>query len=348
MRIGNYKQSYNELVALTDNWVVWAWAAVFLAALAAMPWMANVYYLLIATAICIQIVGVLGLNILVGKAGLISLGYSGFLCVGAYSSVIVTIDLGIPQPFGLLFGGGVAAVLGLLIGIPSLRLKGLYLAITTMAFSFIVSLAVLEGGELTRASEGILVPELYVAGLNISSSIAFYYFCLLFAIGATLLTINLGRSRTGRAMLAINEYDIAARAMGIDIVRYKLIAFVVSSFMIGVSGGLYAYQIKYLNVDNFGLVISIEVIAMIIVGGLGSVLGSISGVIIMNLLPEIVRIVSLYFSGSLANIFSTNAIEIRGVILGLMIILFLRFEPAGFAGVWRETKRIWSQWPFAR
>jgi branched-chain amino acid transport system permease protein len=348
MRSGHFKQSYGELVVLTDNWVVWMWAAALMIMLCLLPYVGNAYALSIGTLILIQVVGVLGLNILVGNAGLISLGYSGFLAAGAYGSVIVSIDLGIPEPFSILFGGVIAALLGLLIGIPSLRLKGLYLAITTLAFAFIINHSIVEGGDVTRGSAGILVPKLAVLGIDLSRPKPFYFVCLVFASAATLITLNFKRSRIGRAFMALREYDIAARAMGVNLIKYKLIAFVVSSFYIGISGALYAHHVKYLNVDNFSPVIGIEAIAMIIAGGLGSVLGSISGVLIMNLLPEVTRLLFATFGGALSGLFSTNAIEVKGVILGLVIILFLRFEPDGFAGIWREIKRVWDQFPYAR
>ncbi len=348
MRNGHFQASYGRLVQLTDNTVVWRWCVLFGVALCALPFVVDAYGLSIATSICLQVVGILGLNLLVGNAGLISLGYSGFLAIGAYASTILHIDLGLPMLVTIPLGGVAAALAGLVIGIPSLRLKGLYLAITTLAFAFIVNHGIVEGGDLTRGSAGILVLDLTILGVDLSGTRSFYYVCLGVAAVAGLTMLNLGRSRIGRALLAVREYDIAARAMGVNLWKYKLYAFVISSFYIGISGGLYAHYVSYLNVDNFSPFIGIEAIAMVIAGGLGSVLGSVAGVIILMLLPELIRLVLGLFGPDLTAVFSTNALEVRGVILGLVIILFLRFEPDGFAGIWREAKRIWSQWPYAK
>ena len=308
-----------------------------LVALAALPWLVNGYLLLMATSVLIWIVGLLGLNLISGNAGLISLGYSGFLAVGAYANAILQIDLGLPAILAIPAAGVVAAILGLLIGIPSLRLTGLYLAITTLAFAVILNSLIVEGGDLTRGSEGISVPDLSIAGISFNSSFRFYYVCLVVAAFFVFVTRNLERSWFGRSLMALREYETAAVVSGIAATRLKLTTFVVSSFYIGVSGALFAHFIRYLNVDNFSTHIGIEALAMIIAGGLGSFMGSILGVVFLTGLSEVLRTFISASDGFLAGIMSTGAVEIRGLIYGLGIILFLRWEPSGLLGLWRRA-----------
>jgi len=162
----------------------------------------------------------------------------------------------------------------------------------------------------------------------------------------TFITLNILRSRIGRAFLAIREHDIAAKAMGVNLVRYKLLAFMVSAFYTGIAGGLLAYYTRYLNVDSFSLLISIEVLSMLIVGGLGSVAGALLGTAFIVLLNESLGFVFGMIGASFGGSGSTAAYEIKGVIYGLAIVLFLRFEPDGLMGRWRDIKHYWTHWPF--
>jgi branched-chain amino acid transport system permease protein len=227
----------------------------------------------------ITAVGVLGLNILTGTTGLISLGHAGFLAVGAYAAGIVAGRYGWPMPLSILAGGIGAAVAGLVVGVPSLRLKGLYLAITTMAFAVIINHLILNGGALTGGSEGLTVPQPALFGRPLAAEGGYYYVVLAVLLLAVFATLNLQRSRVGRALMAIREHDIAARAMGVNLVRWRLLAFTVSAFYTGVAGALLAFYTRYLNVDSFSLLVSIEALSMLIVGGLGTVSGALLGTV---------------------------------------------------------------------
>jgi branched-chain amino acid transport system permease protein len=307
--------------------------------LLALPYFGGGYSVSLATSIFIQIIGVLGLNLITGNAGLISLGYSGFLAAGGYANAILQLDLGLSPLLAIPVSGAVAAAFGFAIGIPSLRLRGLYLAITTLAFAVILNSVIVDGGDLTRGTEGINVPALKVGPINLSSAHAFYYVCLAVLAAAILFARNLERSRFGRALMALRDYEAAAAISGVNLARYKLAAFVTSSFFIGVSGALFAHYIRYLNVENFSPVIGIEALAMIIAGGLGSYVGSVLGVVFLTLLAEALRLMISTSGGLLAGWLSTGAIEVRGLIYGLVVILFLRLEPAGLIGVWRRLGR---------
>ncbi len=297
------------------------------------------------TGIYVQIIGVLGLNLLTGNTGLISLGYSAFLAVGAYANAILQVDAGLSAALSIPAAGLIAAALGLCIGIPSLRLRGLYLAITTLALAIIVNVIIVEGGDLTRGSAGLNVPPLSFLGLNLAGLVPFNYFC--FAMFAVFLaiTLNIERTHVGRAFMAIRESEVAAASSGIFVTKYKLIAFMMSSFYIGIAGALFAHFIGYLNVDSFNPAIGIEALAMIIAGGLGSAFGSILGVVFLDGLAEVLRALIGNSGGVLARILpaAADSLEIRGLVFGLAIILFLRFQPSGVIGVCLAGVNAWRR-----
>lgn len=343
MRSGNFKQDYRQLLVLTDSVPVIVWSGVLLAVLLAIPLLLPNYYVSVVLLLLITVVGVLGLNLLTGTTGLISLGHSGFLAVGAYTAGIMATQLGWSTLPSIFAGGAAATIAGLIVGVPSLRLKGLYLAITTMAFAVIINHLILNGGDLTGGSEGLSVSPPALFGTRLATEGGYYYLVLGFAVTFTFITLNLLRSRIGRAFLAIREHDIAAKAMGVNLVSYKLLAFMVSAFYTGISGGLLAYYMRYLNVDGFSLLLSIEALSMLIVGGLGSVAGALLGTVFIVLLNEGL---GLLFSALGTSSISTAAFEIKGIVYGLTIVLFLRFEPDGLIGRWRDIKRYWTLWPF--
>jgi branched-chain amino acid transport system permease protein len=323
----------------------WVTAGLFAVLLACQPLIGNSYVTLEITSIYIQIIGVLGLNLLTGNTGLISLGYSAFLAVGAYANAILQVDLGLPAILSIPAAGLVAAVLGFCIGLPSLRLKGLYLAITTLALAIIVNVVILEGGSLTRGSAGFNVPPLTLFGIKLTDAVSFNYVCLIAFALFLGITLNIERSHVGRALMAIRESEVAAASSGIFVTKYKLIAFVISSFYIGVSGALFGHFIGYLNVDSFNPTIGIEALAMIIAGGLGSAFGSILGVVFLDGLAELLRAVISTSGGVLVSIFPTAAdsLELRDLVFGLAIIVFLRFQPNGVIGLWHGAIVIWRR-----
>lgn len=346
MRAGHYKESYAELAALTDSRAVKAWIAVLLVVLATLPELVGAYFISLTTTVLITSIGVVGLGLLTGACGLISLGHAGFLAIGAYSAGILAVDLALPAVPAVLAGGAVAASSSLLVGVPSLRLKGLYLAITTLAFTVIATQVILNLEGVTRGSAGLFLPHADVLGVKLSSGRAYYLFSLAFAVLFVAAALNIMRTRIGRAFTAIRDQDIAAEMMGVNLTAYKLLAFALSAFFTGVSGALFAFHVRYINVDTFALLVSVEALAMIIVGGLGSIGGAILGTVFMTFLPEVIRILFDAFGAGLKELFATRALEIRGLIYGAVIVLVLRFQPRGLFGIWRETYRIWSNWPF--
>ena len=231
---------------------------------------------------------------------------------------------------------------------PSLRLKGLYLAITTLAFTFIVRHVVLFAETLTRGSEGMPVPPLTLAGVSFKGDERFYYAALAMFVLFVLITLNLMRTRIGRAWLAVRDHDIAARAMGIDLMRAKLLAFMVSAFYTGVAGAMIALHTRFINVDTFSVLVSIEALAMVIVGGIGRVHGAILGTALIVLLPETLNLGFGLAGERVQTLMADRIYEVKGLMYGIVILLFLRLEPEGLAGIWRKSKRFWVQWPLSQ
>ncbi|MGO9358310.1 MAG: branched-chain amino acid ABC transporter permease [Xanthobacteraceae bacterium] len=345
MRSGDFKQSYGELVALTDSTPVWVWSAILVAALIAAPYLLNAYALSFLTIILITATGALGLNMLTGYTGLISLGHVGFLVTGAYAYAVLVSKYGLPPLLGFLAAGLVPALASLIVGAPSLRLKGLYLAITTLAFSFIINTVILEARPITNGARGIMVQRPSVLGVSFDSDAAFAHLCLAVAIATLLATLNTRPRRIGRAFVAIRDNDTAARAMGVNLHAYKLYAFVTSAFITGIAGALYGIYLSFVSVEGFPFLLSIEALAILIVGGLGSALGAVLGTIMIVLLPEATRLVFSLFSAQMDALFSTGAQELKSMLYGLVIILFLRFQPRGLVGAWHDIKRTWVHWP---
>jgi branched-chain amino acid transport system permease protein len=308
------------------------------------------YYLSILNLIFIAIVGALGLNILVGNTGQISLGHGAFMSVGAYTAANLAVRLDLPFWLTLPAGGLMAAAIGVVVGMPSLRIKGLYLAIATLAGQLIIEWTInhvpaISGG--AQASIQVERPSLF--GISLNTQTHLYYFLLFFAVLAIVATLNLMRSRIGRAFIAVRDQDIAAEIIGIDIYRYKLLAFAISSFYAGVCGVLYTYYFGIANYEQFQLGVSIDYLAMIIIGGLGSVLGSIFGAVFLTLLPIVIRLLmenvgSLFFTDSeLASVVS----GLRLAAFGGLIIFFLIVEPEGLNRLWRNIRSYFRVWPFS-
>ena len=308
------------------------------------------YYLSVANLVWIAVIGALGLNILVGYTGQVSIGHGAFMSVGAYTAANLATRLGAPWPVTLIAGGLMAALIGAVVGIPSLRIKGLYLAIATLAGQLIIEWTInhvtfISGG--VQASIEVARPR--IGPYVLASQRAMYYFLLAFVVIAIVGTMNLVRSRIGRAFVAIRDQDIAAEIIGIDIFRYKLLAFAISSFYAGVTGVLYTYFLGIANYEQFQIGVSIDYLAMIIIGGLGSVLGSIFGAMFVTLLPIVIR----YAMEALSGVFFSQAVmlnlipALRLTLFGALIIVFLIVEPEGLNRLWRNIRSYFRIWPFA-
>jgi branched-chain amino acid transport system permease protein len=348
---GVFKTTYEADMALYPlplaRFTVGTIAALFFVVV---PLVLHEYYLSIVNLIAIAVVGALGLNLLVGYTGQISIGHGAFMSVGAYTAANLAVRLGWPFWLALPAGGLMAALVGAVVGIPSLRIKGLYLAIATLAGQLIIEWTInhvtwISGG----AQASIQVPRPRLGAFVIDSQRGMYFLLLVVVTLAIVAMLNLVRSRIGRAFVAIRDHDIAAELIGIDIFRYKLLAFAVSSFYAGVTGVLYTYYLGVANYEQFQLVTSIDYLAMIIIGGLGSVLGSIFGAIFITLLPIVIRYVMEAFGGL---VFAPETVlnvtsNLRLVAFGALIIGFLVIEPEGLNRLWRNVRNYFRVWPFA-
>ena len=348
---GVFKTSYEADMALYPlpiaRWTVGIMGVLFFLVI---PLGLHEYYLSICNLVWIAVIGAVGLNILVGYTGQVSIGHGAFMSVGAYTAANLATRLDSPWPVNLLAGGLMAAAVGAVVGIPSLRIKGLYLAIATLAGQLIIEWTI---NHVTFISGGVQasieVPRPRLGSMVLSTQRDMYYFLLVFVVIAIVGTMNLVRSRVGRAFIAIRDQDIAAEIIGIDIFRYKLLAFAISSFYAGVTGVLYTYFLGIANYEQFQIGVSIDYLAMIIIGGLGSVLGSIFGAIFVTLLPIVIRI-SMENFGDL--IFSRQIVlnlipNLRLMLFGVLIIVFLIVEPDGLNRLWRNIRSYFRIWPFA-
>jgi len=348
---GVFKTSYEADMALYPlpiaRWTVGIMGVLFFLVI---PLGLHNYYLSICNLVWIAVIGALGLNILVGYTGQVSIGHGAFMSVGAYTAANLATRLDSPWPVNLLAGGLMAAAVGAVVGIPSLRIKGLYLAIATLAGQLIIEWTI---NHVTFISGGVQasieVPRPRLGSMVLNTQRDMYYFLLVFVVIAIVGTMNLVRSRVGRAFIAIRDQDIAAEIIGIDIFRYKLLAFAISSFYAGVTGVLYTYFLGIANYEQFQIGVSIDYLAMIIIGGLGSVLGSIFGAIFVTLLPIVIRI-SMENFGDL--IFSRQTVlnlipNLRLMLFGVLIVVFLIVEPDGLNRLWRNIRSYFRIWPFA-
>lgn len=343
MRIGTLKESYIADAALFDSRTQRIWLAVAGALLVLFPFMASDYWLYLACLVSINVASATGLNILTGYTGLVSLGQAAFMGLGAYTVAIVQARWGTPVLFNLLAGGFVAMLGGIVVGLPSLRVKGLYLAIATIAASFIAHF-LFANLRLTGGTAGLTLQPATVFGVALDTSFLLYWVIVPVTLLMLLGAANLFRTRTGRAFIAIRDRDISAEVLGIPLLRYKLLSFGLSSFYAGVAGGLWAYFFRVVTPESFPLLMSIFFLAAVIVGGMGSILGSILGAVFMTMVPELLKlIVDLLPGGSELTVFLS---PVRTMVFGLLIIVFLVFEPQGLAQMWRRLRRFFHLWPF--
>lgn len=320
-----------------------------------LPLFGSEYYLAQLSLVGIACVGALGLNILLGYTGQISIGHAAFMSVGAYTAanLVTRIEIfGGPLPFWLAVpaGGCMAALIGLVVGIPSLRVKGLYLAIATIAAQFIIEWIInhtpaISGG--IAAAIEVDRPSLF--GWKMDRQWELYLFVLFFAILAIMAAANLVRSRIGRALVAIRDQDIAAEIIGINVFRYKLFAFAISSFFAGVTGVLYMYYFSIATYEQFQIIVSIDFLAMCIIGGLGSIVGSIFGAFFITMLPVVIRLVMEAIGPWFMDPSYLPQVigQLRLVFFGGLIMVFLIAEPDGLNRLWQNIRNYFRVWPFS-
>ncbi len=346
IRSKTFRESYYEDIKLFKTIWIKSWIGLFLMVLAVLPLIGDPYIIYLINISCIATIAALGLNILTGFTGQISLGHAAFFAIGAYCTAIISSRFQVPFWICLPASGVLAACAGLFVGIPCLRLKGLYLAMATMSFGVVVEYVVITWDSVTKGVRGISVPTLNLLGYPLDSNNKLYYFLIVLTALAIIAATNLMRTRVGRAFIAIRDRDIAAEVMGVSLTQYKVMAFAISSFYAGIAGGLYAYVMEYIHPEHFTFLLSVQYLAMIIVGGLGSILGSIFGAVFITIIPEFIKGLAQFLTLLFPAIEDKYDDGWNIAAFGLLIMLFLIFEPKGLSGIWTRIKTCFKNWPY--
>lgn len=343
---GVFRTSYREDLILHHTPLARARLWAIFAALYLLPLLLSNYHVSILNMVGIYSIAALGLNILTGFTGQISVGHGAFTGVGAFTAGFLMARQGWPFWLAAPAAGAVAAAVGALFGLPSARLKGLYLAIASIAAQVILNFVFVRAEYFTGGIHSLSVPRPQIFGYEIDSEKAFWVLILTAALLLGCFAQNLFRTRVGRAFIAVRDRDLAAEVMGIDLFRYKILAFACSAFYAGIAGALLAPYNLIINHEQFGIGLSVLLLAMVIIGGLGSVTGSVYGAGFMVLLPVLVREGSAALAGLFPTI-SGKVLLLKDLTFGAVIILFLVFEPEGLAKLWRNLKDYFRLWPFS-
>ncbi len=295
-------------------------------------------------------IAALGLNILVGFTGQISIGHAAFFGFGAFLSAWLHETLHVPVILCIPLAGLGTAVVGLVFGLPAARLKGLYLAIATLAAQFILEDFFARARWFTGGVAGRMTESVTVAGFSFDREETYFYIVLAFVVVMFFAASNLMRTRDGRALVAVRDHYLSAEVMGINLAYYRTLSFAISSFYAGIGGALYAHYLLFVSVEAFNILFSIQFLGMVIIGGLGSVMGSLMGAAFMVLLPEVVQALADQLAGGSidrAIKLGANISFLREMAVGAAIILFLVFEPNGLAHRWRLIKAYWKLYPYS-
>jgi branched-chain amino acid transport system permease protein len=341
---GVFQSSYAQDMAIFRTKTQWILLFGFLVLLFALPSFASDKLLTLATIIGISIISVLGLNILTGYCGQISMGHAGFMAVGGYVSAILTVKLGLPFWLALPCAGLGAGLVGIIFGLPSLKIKGFYLIMATVAAHFIIIWVILQFADITGGSDGMSLQRPSIGGFVFKSKASYFYLVITITCLAVYLAKNIVRTRVGRAFIAIRDNDLAAEVMGVNLWYYKLTAFFIGCVFAGISGSLLVHYYSFVSTESFPFMNSVWYLGMLIVGGMGTTSGVIFGVIFLKLLDELVVMVG----PMLPTWLTPQAAASLGLILrGLVIILFLIFEPRGLIHRWEMIKTYYRKWPFS-
>ncbi|HSD44616.1 MAG TPA: branched-chain amino acid ABC transporter permease [Burkholderiales bacterium] len=341
---GYFRTSYARDIRLVDTRVQAASLAAFVAALAAFPFLASPFQLDLANQFFLASIGAVALMLLTGYAGQVSLGHAGLLAAGAFTVGILVKEVDAPFWVTIPAAAVVGALLGVVFGLPSLRLRGLYLAVSTLALYFAVAYIGSEYETKRGFSTGIIVDPPSIGAFTVSDSRVWYFVLFGAAAATVVLALNLLRARSGRAWRAIRDHETVAEALGISVSAYKLAAFVVSSMLTAVAGALFAYYRGFVSVEAFSLFLSIQYVAMVIIGGMGSILGALLGAAFVTLFPYAIE--ALIEALPTPERYANLVFAVNYAAFGLVMVLFLLFEPEGLVGIWRRVRDWFLLWPF--
>jgi len=336
-----FKTDYGQDIRLFKHRGQVFWYGVLGLLLLAAPWWASEYVMSQLHFICIYSIVGFGLMMLVGYTGQISLGHAAFLAVGAYTEALMQ-AAGIPFLVSISCAALFSAAAGLIVGLPALRLKGIYLAIATLAFNVIVEEIIARWHSLTGGNEGKHLKPVEMSGWTLESDAEFYYLCLALTVLCCLACVNLLRSPTGRAFVAIRDSEISAACMGVHLAKYKTMSFAISAALTGIAGALYAHKIAFISPEQFTLFASIELITIVILGGVGFLHGAVLGAAFIIVLPQLISIAKGWLPEGLA------PTGLQAVVFGLILILFIIFEPLGLYGRWLKIRTWFELFPFYR
>jgi branched-chain amino acid transport system permease protein len=348
------KREYYEDIRLFESNVVLVWSLAFLIFIFTLPLYVPQYHFYLLNLMLVHIILAVGLNILVGYTGQISLGHAGFFAIGAYGTTLLIMKLNMPFLLALPLAGFIAAFFGFILGLPALRLEGPYLAIATLGFGMTI-MQIIGHWDFFGGRAGLQVPPLDIGfGYILKTDISKYYLILIITVLMVIAARNLMKTRVGRAFVAIRDSDIAAEVIGVNLTVYKTLSFAVSAFYAGIAGGLFGFVLGYFNPEPFNLILSIIFLVMVVVGGLGSILGAILGASLITILQFslLKNIKEMPYVGDFLVFISTRWLTVVGlenfgsIVLGLIMIGIVIFEPLGMYGVWLRMKKYWRTWPF--
>ncbi|WP_099363557.1 branched-chain amino acid ABC transporter permease [Fredinandcohnia onubensis] len=344
-RSGNFHINYRQEITLlnTVNRKLYVTLAIILSL--GLPLFLGNYWLNTLNFALIAVIGALGLNILTGLTGLISIGHGAFVAIGAYVAAILS-SYGFSFILVLFLTAIITMLFGFIVGLPALRLEGLYLAVSTFVFHFIVLYVIAKLSNFTGGHNGMSITKPVIGSWVVNTQLEFYFLIIPFVIGLIILAINIKfRSKLGRALVAIRDSDVAAATMGINLIKYKVLAFGISSFYAGIAGCLFAYLVGFISPDHFSIEMSIGYLAMLIAGGMGTIPGAVIGALFISILPEGLRMAVNFFNDLVPQLTSMFALLSQSV-YGLIIILFLMFEPKGLYGIWKNIKGKFDSFPY--
>jgi branched-chain amino acid transport system permease protein len=347
---GDFRTSYAADTTIFPTRTSRNFAIAGIVALCFAPNLFSEYWLSIAIQIGIFSIAALGLNILVGFTGQISIGHAAFFLLGAFSSAYISNNLPVPVFFAIPLAGVVTALVGLIFGVPAARLKGLYLVIATLAAQYILLDFFSRAEWFSGGSVPASANPFSIFGYTLRGDRQYFYVVLAYVLASYLLVTNLMRTRDGRALVAIRDHYLSAEIMGISLTKYRTLSFGLAAFFAGIAGALYAHYQLVISQEGFGIERSILFLAMIIIGGTGSIMGTLMGTAFVVLLPESMEWISLHLKGSAVDhalSLNTNITFLREIAIGLIIIVFLMFEPDGLAHRWRQIKAYWKLYPFS-
>jgi len=345
---GTRNYDYARDMAVLRTKTHWVLFIVFFIVLFTAPLYLRDNWLSIFNLIGVTIIAVTGLNILVGYCGQLSIGHAGFMAAGAYTSGILTSQLHWPFLLGLLCAGLSAGLIGIIFGLPSVRVKGFYLAITTIAAQFIIIWIINHWTDVTGGFNGMNVSKASIGGFVFRSQASQYFLIMAVTALCVFFAKNLARGRVGRAFIAVRDNDLAAEVMGINVFAYKLLAFFIGCVFAGVSGSLLVHYVTYAFPGQFPFLDSVWYLGMLIAGGMGSISGAVLGVIALKLLDYVVTLAGPAASAAIPALAGPAGAALGLFIRGLVIILFVIFEPRGLVHRWELIKAYFQLWPFSR